>query len=161
MKVAFGSDHAGFALKNALMSFVEKMGHKVFDLGNLELDPADDYPDSARAVAVAIARGQADRGIVVCGSGVGSSVVVNKVPGVRGAMCHDTFSARQGVEDDDANVITLGERVVGDSLAKEVVAAFLAARFSGADRHRRRLEKVKQIELDARTGAFDFPEVKE
>ena len=161
MKVAFGSDHAGFALKNALIPFVEQLGHKVSDLGNLELDPTDDYPDSARAVAVAIARGRADRGIVVCGSGVGASVAVNKVPGVRGAMCHDTFSARQGVEDDDANVITLGERVVGIALAKEVVAAFLSARFSGAERHRRRLEKVKQIELDARTGSFDFPEVKE
>jgi ribose 5-phosphate isomerase B len=161
MKVAFGSDHAGFALKKALMPFVEELGHKVSDLGNLQLDPADDYPDSARAVAVAIARGIADRGIVVCGSGVGASVAVNKVPGVRGAMCHDTFSARQGVEDDDANVITLGERVVGIALAREVVAAFLSARFSGAERHRRRLEKVKQIEIDARTGSFDFPEVKE
>ncbi len=143
------------------MPFVEQLGHKISDLGNTELDPSDDYPDSARAVAVAVARGQADRGIVVCGSGVGASVAVNKVPGVRGAMCHDTFSARQGVEDDDANVITLGERVVGSALAKEVVAAFLAARFSGAERHRRRLEKVTQIEVDARTGAFDFPEVKE
>jgi ribose 5-phosphate isomerase B len=137
------------------------MGHKVIDLGNTAVDPADDYPDFARAVAVAVARGQADRGIVVCGSGVGASVVINKVPGVRGAMCHDTFSARQGVEDDDANVISLGERVIGSSLAKEVVAAFLGARFSGAERHRRRLEKVNQVELDARTGTFDFPEVKE
>ena len=143
------------------MPFVEQMGHKVVDLGNADLDPSDDYPDFARAVAVAVARGQADRGVVVCGSGVGASVVVNKVPGVRGAMCHDTFSARQGVEDDDANVISLGERVIGSSLAKEVVAAFLGARFSGAERHRRRLEKVNQVELDARTGAFDFPEVKE
>ena len=161
MKIAFGSDHAGFGLKKVLMPWVEQLGHKVLDLGNLELDPADDYPDFARAVAVAVARGQANRGIVVCGSGVGAAIAINKVPGVRGAMCHDTFSARQGVEDDDANVITLGERVVGSALAKEVVAAFLAARFSGAERHRRRLEKVNQIELDARTGTFDFPEVKE
>jgi ribose 5-phosphate isomerase B len=161
VKVAFGCDHAGFALKKVLMPYVEQLGHKVVDLGNATLDPADDYPDFARAVAVAVARGQADRGIVVCGSGVGASVVINKVPGVRGAMCHDTFSARQGVEDDDANVISLGERVIGSSLAKDVVAAFLGARFSGAERHRRRLEKVNQVELDSRTGAFDFPEVKE
>jgi ribose 5-phosphate isomerase B len=161
MKVALGCDHAGFALKAVLLPFVEMLGHKIIDVGNLTLDPADDYPDFARAVAVAIARGQAERGIVICGSGVGASIVVNKVPGVRGAMCHDTFSARQGVEDDDANVITLGERVIGSSLAKEVVSAFLSARFSGADRHQRRLEKVIQVELDARTGAFDFPEVKE
>jgi ribose 5-phosphate isomerase B len=161
MKVAVGCDHAGFELKQALVPFVEGLGHRVADLGAPVFDAGDDYPDSSRAVAVAVARGEADRGIVVCGSGVGASVAVNKVPGVRGAMCHDTFSARQGVEDDDANVLALGGRVIGVALAKEVVAAFLAARFSGAQRHRRRLEKVNQLELDARTGAFDFPEVKE
>ncbi len=102
-----------------------------------------------------------ERGIVVCGSGVGASVVVNKIPGIRGAMCHDTFSARQGVEDDDANVLSLGGRIIGVSLAQEVVGAFLAAKFSGLERHQRRLEKLKQIELDARTGVYDYPEVKE
>lgn len=161
MKVAFGCDHAGFKMKEELLSYVAGLGNKVVDLGNTTYDPDDDYPDAARAVAVAVARKEADRGIVICGSGVGASVAVNKVPGVRGAMCHDVFSAHQGVEDDDANVLSLGERIIGIDLAKEVVRAFLSASFSGASRHRRRLEKVKQIELDARTGAFDFPEVKE
>ena len=161
MKVAMGCDHAGYALKGALLSYVAELGHQVADLGNTVLDPQDDYPDFALAVAVAVARGKAERGIVICGSGVGASVVVNKIPGVRGAMCHDTFSARQGVEDDDANVLTLGERVIGICLAREVVRAFLGANYSGLPRHERRLEKVRQIETDARTGAYDFPEVKE
>ena len=160
MKVAFGCDHAGWELKRELVPYVESLGHKVVDLGNTAFDANDDYPDFARPVGVAVARGDADRGIVVCGSGVGASIAVNKVPGARGAVCHDTFSARQGVEDDDANVLTLGARVIGGALAREVVAAFLGARFSNAARHARRLEKVKQIELDARTGVFEFPEVK-
>jgi len=160
MKVAFGSDHAGFEMKRELVAWAEAAGHRVTDFGNTAFDPADDYPDFARVVAVAVSRGEAERGIVVCGSGVGASIAVNKVPGARGAVCHDTFSARQGVEDDDANILTLGARVIGGSLAKEVAAAFLDARYSGAERHARRLEKVKQIELDARTGVFEFPEVK-
>ena len=160
MKLAFGSDHAGHELKRELLAFAESLGHRVVDLGNAVYDPGDDYPDFARAVGVAVARNEAERGVVVCGSGVGASVAVNKVPGARGAVCHDTFSARQGVEDDDANVLTLGARVIGVALAREVLAAFLAARFSNAERHARRLEKVRQIELDARTGVFEFPEVK-
>jgi ribose 5-phosphate isomerase B len=160
VKVAFGSDHAGLELKRELLAWAESAGHRVVDLGNARFDPADDYPDFARAVAVAVARGEAERGIVVCGSGVGASVAVNKVPRARGAVCHDTFSARQGVEDDDANILALGARVIGGALAKEVAAAFLGARFSGAERHVRRLEKVNQIELDARTGVFEFPEVR-
>jgi ribose 5-phosphate isomerase B len=160
VKVAFGSDHAGLELKRELLAWAESAGHRVVDLGNARYDPADDYPDFARAVAVAVARGEAERGIVVCGSGVGASVAVNKVPRARGAVCHDTFSARQGVEDDDANILALGARVIGGALAKEVAAAFLGARFSGAERHVRRLEKVNQIELDARTGVFEFPEVR-
>jgi ribose 5-phosphate isomerase B len=160
VKVAFGSDHAGFELKRELVAWAESAGHRVVDLGNTRFDPADDYPDFARAVAVAVARGEAERGIVVCGSGVGASVAVNKVPRARGAVCHDTFSARQGVEDDDANILALGSRVIGSSLAKEVAAAFLGARYSGLERHARRLDKVNQIELDARTGVFEFPEVK-
>ncbi|HWC64641.1 MAG TPA: RpiB/LacA/LacB family sugar-phosphate isomerase [Thermoanaerobaculia bacterium] len=160
MKVAFGSDHAGFELKRELVAWAEAAGHRVVDLGNTQFDPGDDYPDFARAVAVAVARGEAERGIVVCGSGVGASVAVNKVPRARGAVCHDTFSARQGVEDDDANILALGSRVIGSSLAKEVAAAFLGARYSGLERHARRLDKVNQIELDARTGVFEFPEVK-
>lgn len=160
MKLAFGSDHAGYELKRELVAYAESLGHRVADFGNTVYDPADDYPDFTRTVGVAVARGEAERGVVICGSGVGASVAVNKVPGARGAVCHDTFSARQGVEDDDMNVLTLGARVIGPSLAREVLAAFLAARFSNAERHARRLEKVKQIELDARTGVFEFPEVK-
>ena len=161
MKIAIGGDHAGFELKQVLIPFIQGLGHKVHDVGNTKFDAADDYPDFARLVAVAVARGAVERGIVVCGSGVGASVVVNKIPGIRGAMCHDTFSARQGVEDDDANVLSLGGRIIGVSLAQEVVGAFLAAKFSGLERHQRRLEKLKQIELDARTGVYDYPEVKE
>ena len=161
MKVAIGGDHAGFELKKALIPFIRGLGHKVNDVGNTVFDAADDYPDFARLVAIAVARGEAERGIVVCGSGVGASVVVNKIPGIRGAMCHDTFSARQGVEDDDANVLSLGGRIIGVSLAQEVVGAFLGAKYSGLERHERRLEKLKQIEIDARTGAYDYPEVKE
>lgn len=160
MNVAFGSDHAGLELKRSLIPWAESLGHRVTDLGNTVADAADDYPDFARAVGVAIARGQADRAILVCGSGVGASIAVNKIPGVRGAVCHDTFSARQGVEDDDANVLVLGARVIGSALAIEVAAAFLAARFSHAARHERRLGKIRQIEVDARSGVFDFEEVR-
>ena len=160
MNVAFGSDHAGLELKRDLMPWAESLGHAVVDLGNTVLDPGDDYPDFARAVGVAVARGEADRGILVCGSGVGASIAVNKVPGARGGVCHDTFSAHQGVEDDDANVLVLGARVIGPQLAKEVVTAFLQARFSHAERHERRLAKVHRIEEEASSGVFRFPEVK-
>jgi len=158
MNVAFGSDHAGLALKRDLMPWAESLGHAVVDVGNAVFDAGDDYPDFARAVGVAVARGDADRGILVCGSGVGASIAVNKIPGVRGAVCHDTFSARQGVEDDDANVLVLGARVVATALAKELVAAFLAATFSHAERHERRLSKVGRIEQEAATGVFRFPQ---
>jgi len=158
--VAFGSDHAGFDLKQALMPLAAAMGHSVVDVGNTTFDPDDDYPDFARAVGIAVATGAAGRAVLVCGSGVGASIAVNKVPGARGAVCHDTFSARQGVEDDDANVIVLGARVVGLELAREVVRAFLAARFSHAERHERRLAKVRSIEAEATSGAFRLPEVK-
>ena len=160
MNVAFGSDHAGLALKRDLMPWAESLGHAVVDVGNAVFDSGDDYPDSARAVGVAVARGEADRGVLVCGSGVGASIAVNKVPGARGAVCHDTFSARQGVEDDDANVLVLGSRVIGAELAKEVLTAFLAARFSHAERHERRLAKIHRMEEEASLGVFRFPEVK-
>jgi ribose 5-phosphate isomerase B len=160
MNIAFGSDHAGLELKRDLMPWAESLGHSVIDVGNTVLDPSDDYPDFARAVGVAVSRGEVDRGVLVCGSGVGASIAVNKVTGARGAVCHDTFSAHQGVEDDDANVIVLGARVVGRELAKELVASFLAARFSHADRHVRRLAKVHRIEEEAARGVFRFPEVK-
>lgn len=146
MRIALGADHAGFELKRLLHMRLEESGHTVLNLGTDAPQPAVDYPDYARAVAEAVARGDAERGIMVCGSGVGACIAANKVAGVRAAACHDTFSARQGVEDDDANVLCLGARVIGPSLALEVVGAWLASRFSQADRHKRRLAKVLAIE---------------
>src|SRR5438128_11260696 len=128
--------------------------HEVADLGAFDAQPSD-YPDFARRVGEAVASGQCRRGILVCGSGVGASIAATKVPGIRAALCHDTFSARQGVEDDDMNVISLGARVIGPSLAAEVIKAFANARFSGAERHVRRLRQVNAIEEEARNGAFD------
>jgi ribose 5-phosphate isomerase B len=145
MRYAVGCDHAGFPLKATVVSELCTLGHEVMDMGT-DSDEAVDYPDFAVAVAEAVADGRADRGIVVCGSGVGASVVVNKVPGVRGAMCHDSFSARQGVEDDDMNVLCLGARIIGPELAKEAIRSFERARFSGLERHQRRLDKTKAIE---------------
>jgi ribose 5-phosphate isomerase B len=150
MKVAVGADHAGLPLKSTVIEAIRAAGHATLDCGAYELDPDDDYPDFAAAVARAVIGGQADRGILVCGSGVGASVAANKFLGIRSALCHDTFSARQGVEDDSMNVLALGARVIGPSLATELVAAFLKAHFSDAERHRRRLEKVN--ELDAGRG---------
>lgn len=147
MKIAIGADHGGFFLKKLLRDFLEQEGHEVFDLGAAGPEPSD-YPDFARAVSETVAGGKAERGILVCGSGVGASVAANKIPGIRAAVCHDTFSAHQGVEDDEMNVLCLGERVIGPALAKEIVLRFLAARFSGAERHIRRLNKVKGIEKD-------------
>jgi ribose 5-phosphate isomerase B len=146
MKVALGSDHAGFALRPTVIEAVAKSGDHLMDLGATTLEPGDDYPVFADRVAQAVRSGAADRGIVLCGSGVGASVAANKVRGVRAALCADTFSARQGVEDDDMNVLCLGARVIGPSLASEIVVSFLTARFSDAERHRRRLEQVKAIE---------------
>ena len=146
MDIALGCDHAGFPLKKLLQPWLEKKGHRVLNVGvDTDATPAD-YPDYARAVAEAVASRRAERGIVVCGSGVGAGVAANKVPGVRAALCHDTFSARQGVEDDDVNVLCLGARVIGPELAFEVATAWLNARFSGAERHQRRKDKVLAIE---------------
>jgi RpiB/LacA/LacB family sugar-phosphate isomerase len=156
MKLAVGCDHAGFPLKGAVVAVLRELGHSVEDVGTHSTD-AVDYPDFARAVASAVKSGQCERGIVICGSGVGASVAASKVPGVRAAMCHDTFSARQGVEDDDMNVLSIGARVIGSALAAEVVGAFVRAKFSGAERHARRLAKVNAIEEDARNGVFDVP----
>ncbi len=142
MKIALGTDHAGFVLKNSIIDSVRAGGHEVVDCGAFELDPGDDYPDFSERVALAVAHGKADRGILICGSGVGASVAANKFVGIRSALCHDTFSARQGVEDDAMNVLALGARVIGPALATEVVNAFLRAEFSGLERHRRRLDKV-------------------
>jgi ribose 5-phosphate isomerase B len=152
MIIAVGCDHAGFPLKQHVMTQVRGAGHEVLDCGAMTLVPTDDYPDFALAVAEAVRAGRAERGIVVCGSGVGVSVAANKVPGIRAAMCHDTFSARQGVEDDSMNVVCLGARVIGPETASEVIKSFLAAKFSGAERHQRRLDKVMKIETESMRG---------
>lgn len=145
MRIAIGADHAGFELKEELADFARDLGHQVDDLGT-DGPAAVDYPDFAEAVALAVREGRAERGIVVCGSGVGAAVAANKVPGVRAGLCHDTYSAHQGVEHDDVNVLALGARIIGSALAQEVVRAFLGARFSDEERHRRRLGKVEAIE---------------
>ena len=145
MRIAVGADHAGFPLKAAAIAELQRLGHEVLDLGTHSEEPVD-YPDFAQAVGEAVMRGEADRGLLICGSGVGASVAANKIPGVRAAVCHDTFSARQGVEDDDMNVLCLGARVVGPRLALEVIRAWESAAFSNAERHVRRLDKVKAIE---------------
>ncbi len=145
MRIALGSDHAGFRLKQTVAEDVRALGHEVMDVGTYSEQPVD-YPDYAEAVAQALIEGRAERGILLCGSGVGASVAANKMPGIRAGLCHDTYSAHQGVEHDDMNVLVLGARVIGPELARELVRAFLSARFSGEERHRRRLEKVKAIE---------------
>jgi ribose 5-phosphate isomerase B len=156
VKIAIGSDHAGFAMKQQLAVHLAESGHHVEDVGARDDRPSD-YPDFARLVGEAVTLGTCERGILVCGSGVGASVAANKVTGVRAALCHDTFSARQGVEDDDMNVLCLGARVIGPSLAAELVRTFLAAQFSGAERHVRRVAKIRAIEADSRRGLFDRP----
>ena len=148
MRVAFSADHAGAELKDELLARAERagLGHELIDLGGDGSDPTDDYPDFAQRLGEAIQRGEADRGVLICGSGVGASVAANKMRGVRTAVCHDTYSAHQGVEHDDMNVLTLGARVIGPEPAYECVVAFLGATFSGEPRHQRRLDKVLAIE---------------
>jgi ribose 5-phosphate isomerase B len=150
MRVAFSADHAGAALKDDLIGRLAAAGvdHELIDLGGDGSDPNDDYPDFARRLGEAIVAGDADRGILICGSGVGASVAANKMRGIRAAVCHDTYSAHQGVEHDDMNVLTLGARVIGPEPAYECSLAFLAAVFSGEPRHRRRLDKVLAIEAE-------------
>jgi ribose 5-phosphate isomerase B len=154
VRIAVGGDHAGFAMKTEIASLLAASGHQVEDVGAFDASPSD-YPDFARRVAQRVVSGNCERGVLVCGSGVGASIAANKVPGIRAALCHDTFSARQGVEDDEMNVLCLGARVIGPLLAQEVLRAFLAARFSGVERHVRRVGKIKAIEDEARRGAFD------
>lgn len=146
MKVGVGADHGGFEMKQQLSKLLAEEGHDVVDFGNKVCDTNDDYPDFAIPLAHAVANRELDRGILVCGSGVGASVAANKVVGVRAALCHDHFSARQGVEDDNLNVLCFGGRTTGIAIAWECTQNFLNARFSGADRHRRRLAKVTQLE---------------
>ncbi len=148
MRVAFAADHAGAVLKAELMTrvAVADLGHELIDLGDDGSDPTDDYPDFAERLGRAIQAGEADRGILICGSGVGASIAANKLTGIRSAVCHDTYSAHQGVEHDDMNILTLGARVIGPEPAFECAVAFLGATFSGEARHRRRLDKVLRIE---------------
>ncbi len=145
MRTVIGSDHAGFALKTTLAKFLSELGDEVIDVGTNSTE-AVDYPDFAEAVGKAVLDGRADRGVLICGSGVGASVAANKLRGIRAGLCHDTYSAHQGVEHDDMNVLVLGARVIGPALAQECVAAFVHAKFSNEDRHVRRLNKVKAIE---------------
>ena len=146
MRIIIGSDHAGLALKNEASQWLSAWGHEVIDVGAHEYDADDDYPDFAYALAQRIGAGDAPRGVLLCGSGVGASIAANKVPGVRAAMCHDSYSAHQGVEHDDMNVLCLGARVIGPEVAREAIAAFLGASFTGEERHARRLSKLKAIE---------------
>jgi ribose 5-phosphate isomerase B len=146
LRVAIGADHGGYDLKTELQAWLQGLSYEVLDLGAHEYNSSDDYPDFAEAVARAVAGGKAQRGIIICGSGIGACIVANKIPGVRASTCHDTYSARQGVEHDDMNVLCLGARVIGTELAREVLAAFLKAEFSGEERHRRRLQKLLDIE---------------
>ena len=145
MRVALAADHAGYLLKNELKSKLSEQGHEVTDLGTNSA-ASTDYPDSAEAVATAILGGQAERGIIVCGSGAGVSIAANKFPGVRAAVCHDTYTAHQAVEHDDMNVLCLGARVIGGALALDLVSAFLGATYAGEERFQRRLDKVLRIE---------------
>jgi len=146
MRVGVGADHGGFEMKQELAKLLAQEGHELVDFGNTVLDTNDDYPDFAIPLARAVASGEVDRGVLVCGSGVGASVAANKVPGARAALCHDGFSSRQGVEDDDMNIICFGGRTMGIAIAWLCTKTFLAAKFSGAERHSRRLAKV--IDLD-------------
>ncbi|HEY2951900.1 MAG TPA: ribose 5-phosphate isomerase B [Verrucomicrobiae bacterium] len=145
MKIALASDHAGFDLKNHLKASVMKRGFEVLDLGAFNTEPSD-YPDFAAAIGDAVVSKSADRGILICGSGVGASVAANKLRGIRAGLCHDSYSARQGVEHDDMNVLVLGSRVIGPALAEDLVANFLRASFSNEERHLRRLKKVQLLE---------------
>jgi ribose 5-phosphate isomerase B len=146
MKVAVGSDHAGFPLKQEVAESLRKEGYDVVDVGTNSTAPVD-YPDYAEKVALAVKDGRAERAVLICGSGVGACVAANKVPGIRAAICHDAYSAHQGVEHDDMNVLVLGGRIVGPALAHELVEAFVKARYTADERHARRLAKVKAIEM--------------
>ena len=146
MKVAIGADHAGFDLKGEITNWLESQGHRISDVGSYQMDPNDDYPDFAVAVAGSVLSGETERGIVICGSGVGASITANKVKGIRACLCHDSYTARQGVEHDNMNVICIGGRVIGIELTKVVLEAFLDASFIQEARFQRRLDKLIQVE---------------
>lgn len=145
MKVVIGSDHAGFRLKNAMGDVVRSLGHAVLDVGAFNENPSD-YPDYAEAVGRVVVEGRAERGMLICGSGVGASIAANKMVGIRAGICHDTYSGHQGVEHDNMNVLVMGSRVIGEKLAEDVVRAILAANFTNQERHARRLAKVNALE---------------
>ncbi|MEP7107346.1 MAG: RpiB/LacA/LacB family sugar-phosphate isomerase [Ferruginibacter sp.] len=146
MKIGIAADHGGYELKEILKSYLLSLGHDIKDFGAYDLNNTDDYPDFVIPLSRAVAHKEVERGIAVCGSGVGASVAANKIAGARAALINDHFSAHQGVEDDDLNIICLGGRVAGNMLAQELVRSFLTARFKGEERHLRRLEKVQQLE---------------
>jgi RpiB/LacA/LacB family sugar-phosphate isomerase len=146
MKIAVGSDHAGFELKELVVAFVREFGHEVIDVGTDNGTDAVDYPDYAESVCKVIMNNQAERGILICGSGVGASVAANKIPGISAGLCHDTYAAHQGVEHDDMNVLVMGGRIIGSELARELVKVYLSAHFTNEERHRRRLEKTRALE---------------
>ena len=150
MRIAIGMDHGGYPLKEFILEEIRKEGHEALDVGAFNLDPTDDYPDFSRAVCEAILGGQAERGVLVCGSGVGAAVAASKIKGIRASVCHDHYSAHQGVEHDNMNVLCLGARIIGPELAVDLIRAFLAAKFSGEERHARRLRKLEQIEEEGR-----------
>ena len=146
MRVAVAADHAGYDLKTTMAAYLKASGHEVVDLSPNPPQPDDDYPDSSEAIGLAVRNGAAERGVLICGSGVGASVAANKVRGIRAGLCHDHYSAHQGVEHDKMNVLVLGARIIGVETAKDLATAFLAATFSGEARHVRRLGKIKAIE---------------
>jgi len=151
MKLVIGSDHAGFALKNSAGDVLRSLGHQVLDVGAFNENPSD-YPDFAEAVGRAVLDGRAERGVLICGSGVGASVAANKLMGIRAAVCHDTYSAHQGVEHDDMNVLVLGSRVIGVKLTEDLIKTFVGAKFTNEERHARRLAKVKALEAKFAAG---------
>jgi RpiB/LacA/LacB family sugar-phosphate isomerase len=146
MRLVVAADHAGFDLKQNVAAFVRELGHEVLDEGAYSNAQPDDYPDFAEALGMALRNGQGERGILICGSGVGASVAANKIPGIRAGLCHDTYSAHQGVEHDDMNVLVMGSRIIAAELAHELVRSFLGAQFTGEERHLRRVMKVKNLE---------------
>ena len=148
MRISVAADHNGYELKNEITEILKRDGHDVIDMGPHDLDPLDDYPDYAKALAESVSSGETERGIMVCGSGVGASVAANKVKGVRAAVCHDIYSAHQGVEHDDMNVLCLGSRIVGTEVVRELVSAFISAEYTNEERHARRLTKVIEMEND-------------
>jgi ribose 5-phosphate isomerase B len=148
MRIVVGADHAGYDLKETIRRDLEAKGYDIIDVGTHDGSHPDDYPDFAAALGQAVQAGRAERGVLICGSGVGASVAANKLPGIRAGLCHDTYSAHQGVEHDDMNVLVLGSRVIGPALAEDLVSAFLGAKYTGEERHARRLAKVRALEAN-------------